>query len=188
MCLFIVAGQGSSGLPPSVMYLILFTFANYTYHGEDLKNSPTVNSVRQTLDIEKFCSILIRFCILSDPPPSIYTCDLLSSYSVMNTPNKTCWEKIRGGEIEKEKKSNLFSKRNLWLSHLKREALGIARHYHTISDSLTCKWLMVSLRELLPLSAHTPQMASAVTAIKAGDLSIKEQDFRWENGRKLLRD
>lgn len=113
MCLFIVAGRGSSGLPPSVMlYLIFFTFANYTYHGEDRKNSPTDNSVRQTLDIEKFCSILIRFCILSDPPPSIYTCNLLSSYSVMNTPNKTCWEKIRGGGIEKKIKiKSLFKKK-----------------------------------------------------------------------------
>lgn len=132
MCLFIVAGRGSSGLPPSVMSLILFTFANYTYHGEDLKNSPTVNSVRQTLDIEKFCSILIRFCILSDPPPSIYTCDLLSSYSVMNTPNKTCWEKIRGGEIEKEKKiKSLFKKKPMTQSSQKgglRNSQALSHH------------------------------------------------------------
>lgn len=148
------------------------------------KKYPTVNSVRQTLDREKFCSVLIRFCILSDPPSSIYTFNLLSSHSVIYTPNKTCWEKIRGGEIGEKKKSNLSSKKSYDSSDLKREALGIARHYHTISDSLTCKWLMASLRGLLLLSAHTPQKASALTSIKVGDFSIEEQDFRWGNGRK----
>lgn len=163
-------------------FFFFFTCVNCIWW-RNLRKSPPVTSVRQTLGISKSWSLLIRLCILSDLLSSSYTYNFLSSYWVFwvsNTPNKACWEKmgVEKGGVEKKE---LCLKRNIWL---KREALGITRHYHTISDSIAYKWLMEALRELLLLSTHTSHELHQLWTLY---MKLEEkQDLRWEDEKKNI--
>lgn len=88
-------------------------------------------------------------------------------------------EKRWGWRRERLEKKELCLKRNIWL---KREALGITRHYHTISDSIAYKWLMEALRELLLLSTHTSHKLHQLWTLY---MKLEEkQDLRWEDEKK----